>query len=81
MPPWYYVLRHPEAKRCRKDIATTSKTISPTDPEGNPSGLSAFDDALATHGFNALPSARPRSLFGVILRGVREPILLLPRSR
>ncbi|MCX6603395.1 MAG: cation-translocating P-type ATPase [Acidobacteria bacterium] len=60
-------------------MATATTTISPTDPEVSPSGLSDADAAaaLATHGLNELPSAKPRSLFGTILEVVREPMLLL----
>ncbi len=60
-------------------MATATTTISPTDPEVSPSGLSDADAAaaLATHGLNELPSSKPRSLFGTILEVVREPMLLL----
>ncbi len=52
---------------------------SSTDPVVSPSGLSEAEAAaaLARHGFNELPSSKPRSIFRIILEVIREPMLLL----
>lgn len=54
-------------------------TISRVDPVLSPPGLSDSEvaAALASHGYNELPSSKPRSFFRTILEILREPMLLL----
>ncbi len=51
----------------------------PADPVVSPAGLSDVEAAaaLARHGFNELPSTKPRSIFRIALEVIREPMLLL----
>jgi Ca2+-transporting ATPase len=60
-------------------MANTFETNSPIDPVAAPAGVSEAEAAalLVLHGFNELPSSKPRSIFRIVLEVVREPMLLL----
>jgi len=60
-------------------VANSLEKVLYVDPQSPPAGLSDAQAAalLARHGFNELPTSKPRSIFRIVLQVVREPMLLL----
>ncbi len=60
-------------------ISTPERDSTAILNEAEPPGLSDAEAAtsLAKHGYNELPTAKPRSIFRIVFEVIREPMLLL----